>query len=401
MMKTIVITLEDLKNFYMNYHGYYDIFRMPKEEAFNEFFKRIPSIQYDPLDVVGRNADLVLFSRIREYNKEILYNKIYVEKHLIDGWDKQMGIYETKYFGHYYYIREAQANQINDFFVKKYQVDLNEHKKFIMDTLKDNGPLASSKINLSKLQMNKSKYENISSLVCDYLFHKGVIGVDKKTNVVKHYNLIEKIIPFQNNPFLSEEEFAIWYTKRRIGNIGAVWNKNGSAWLSHHISKKEKRTQIIKHLHETGEILQLNIIDFPYPLYIRKEDEKFLFLPLEFQRAIFIAPLDSFIWDRELIKQVFNFDYTWEVYVPLAKRKYGYYVIPVMIGNQFVGRFEPNVARKNLPLTIKNWWWEKDFSPSEEDIALIIEEYLRLGTFIGSSAVDIEGIKSLFYQSKS
>ena len=74
--------------------------------------------------------------------------------------------------------------------------------------------------------------------------------------------------------------------------------------------------------------------------------------------AAFIGPLDNLIWDRDLIRWLFDFDYTWEVYKPAAQRKYGHYVLPVLYGDRFVARVEPIFDRKARVLTIVNWWWE-------------------------------------------
>jgi uncharacterized protein YcaQ len=80
-------------------------------------------------------------------------------------------------------------------------------------------------------------------------------------------------------------------------------------------------------------------------------------------QAAFIAPLDNLIWNRMLIRFVFDFDYTWEVYTPAAKRKYGYYVLPVLYGDRFVARFEPAFDKKTREFAIANWWWEEGVQP--------------------------------------
>ena len=79
--------------------------------------------------------------------------------------------------------------------------------------------------------------------------------------------------------------------------------------------------------------------------------------PIE-PRVIFIAPLDQFMWDRKMIAQLFDFDYTWEVYVPEAKRKWGYYVLPVLFGDKLVARAE-FWCREGV-LEIRQWHFDSD-----------------------------------------
>ena len=63
--------------------------------------------------------------------------------------------------------------------------------------------------------------------------------------------------------------------------------------------------------------------------------------------AAFLAPLDPFVWDRDFLRRLYGFDYIWEVYVPEKKRRWGYYVLPILFGDRLVGRIEPRIDRKS------------------------------------------------------
>ena len=78
------------------------------------------------------------------------------------------------------------------------------------------------------------------------------------------------------------------------------------------------------------------------------------------------APLDPFVWDRDFLRRLFDFDYVWEVYVPAAKRRWGYYVLPILYGDRLVGRIEPRIERKTNELRIAGLWWEQGFDPLDE-----------------------------------
>ena len=72
----------------------------------------------------------------------------------------------------------------------------------------------------------------------------------------------------------------------------------------------------------------------------------------------FLAPLDPLVWDREMLRTLFGFDYIWEVYVPGPKRRWGYYVLPILFGDRLVGRINPRADRKAGVLEIVDLWWE-------------------------------------------
>ena len=79
----------------------------------------------------------------------------------------------------------------------------------------------------------------------------------------------------------------------------------------------------------------------------------------------FLAPLDPFVWDRALLR-LFGFDYVWEVYVPQAKRRWGYYVLPILFGDRLVGRIEPRIERREGVLRVVGLWFEDGFEPLAE-----------------------------------
>ena len=83
-------------------------------------------------------------------------------------------------------------------------------------------------------------------------------------------------------------------------------------------------------------------------------------------QAVILAHLYNLLWDRRLVKELFDFDYIWEVYKPVAERRYGYYVLPILYGDRFIARFEPGRDKKSGALLIKNWWWEDSVNPSKK-----------------------------------
>ncbi len=95
------------------------------------------------------------------------------------------------------------------------------------------------------------------------------------------------------------------------------------------------------------------------------------------------------MWDRRLVRTLFGFDYTWEVYTPAAKRRFGYYALPVLFGDRLVGRIEPRLTKASRTLRIAGIWFEDGFSPMEEPqfvpaLRHALEAYRR---FVGASAV--------------
>ena len=306
-----------------------------------EYMQKVRCIQYDPLDVVGRNADLVLQSRVTDYRPEVLFDLLYKDRALYDAPDKMISIIPTEDYPSMARIRQKTVEQLKDILTWRNSLAALGLLEEITEYIRKNGPLPANKINIGEhADSGKWGHKKLSSAALDYLYHSGVLGISSKQKTHKVYDLSERLFPEEilqtKDPFKTDYDFAKWYIKRRIGAVGLVWNKNGGTWLGFYVQDKKLRTQILKELVEEGEFIELSIEGSKETFYISTEDKDLLEKPVRNNVAQFIAPLDNLIWDRGLIKELFDFEYSWEVYTPAVKRKFGYYVLPVLYKNQFL-----------------------------------------------------------------
>lgn len=385
----IHISKEDAKKFLVNYQGLASFSK--GKEAMEAYIQKVGCIQFDPLNVVGRNTDLVMQSRIQDYNPKMLEELLYTDRVLIDGWDKMMSVYHLKDWPSLKRVREAHVRENLYVMRNRGMYEALEHLDTVKEILRTEGAKFSREIDLSggeKGRWSSNKYSNVA---LDHLYHMGEIGVAKKANSQKCFDVIENLVEEQilksEDPFVSEDEFLRWYIVRRIGSVGMLWSRNGGGWLGHFISDKKKRDQMICQLVEEDRICSVQIEGIKDPLYIRKED----LVDLESIQAVdqeeirILAPLDNLLWDRGLLEALFDFSYSWEVYVPQNKRKYGYYVLPVMYGENIVARFEPAKKVTGEPLKIMKWWWEEKVE-IHDDLLVAVEKGLdRFSKYLGVS----------------
>ena len=104
----------------------------------------------------------------------------------------------------------------------------------------------------------------------------------------------------------------------------------------------------------------------------------------------FIAPFDSLLWDTALLASLFDFEYVWEGFFPPAKRRWGYYVLPILFGDRFVGRIEPRIDRGRGRVEVLDVWWEDGFAPRRavgfvEAMREALRDYLR---FAGADGIE-------------
>jgi uncharacterized protein YcaQ len=364
-MEKLKLSKEEARNFLIRYHGLDGSNTFLGEEGILEYIKRVGCIQYDPLNVVGRNADLVLQSRIKGYTLAVLEKLLYTDRTLVDGWDKMMAIYLQEDWPFFHRLRKQRTMEVRATLRHRNSLEAVDMTSEIRDIISKRGPLQGTQISLGEIGKGRWGHRSLSSAAMDYMFNTGELGVYTKKSNQKVYDLIENLLPHElleaADPFAKDHDFYKWYFKRRIGSIGLLWERNGGGWLGQFLSEKPLRNSIISELVEEKSLQTIFIEGIEEAFYIRQEDVNILDSVDEKKEKVvrFLAPLDNLLWDRGMTKKIFDFEYSWEVYVPIEKRKYGYYVLPVLYDNQIVARFEPEKHRGNNPLKIKNWWWEE------------------------------------------
>lgn len=141
-----------------------------------------------------------------------------------------------------------------------------------------------------------------------------------------------------------------------------MWNRPSDAWLNIWGLKYAARNDVFRELLDEGKILEIKVQNLKDIVFCHSEDVSLLETVLQkdkFEpRCEMIVPLDCMMWDRKLIRALFDFDYTWEIYTPASKRKYGFYVLPLLYSDSLIGRMEAVTDMKTSILTVKNIWYE-------------------------------------------
>ncbi len=353
-------------------------------DGIKKLMRKLRSIQYDPLNVVGRNADLVLQARIADYRSEMLEKLLYTEHFLTDGFDKEMCIYVTEDFEKFEYIRQIQTQSAERTLSYRGQTEALNILQEVKEFVSANGLTGTKDISIGEVRESRWGHKKLSSAALDYLYTKGELSVAKKIGTQKQFDLTERVIPkdyFSGFRFMTIEQFLDWYVKRRIAGVGILWGKRGGAWQGNYLWNNELRKSMIARLVEKGELRVIHVEGITEEFYCREDFLQSLKSERTSDYARFIAPLDNMIWDRKMTESLFDFSYSWEVYTPASKRKYGYYILPVLYNDNFVARFEAAPISKNKCFEIKNWWWEKEVLTDEKMINVIMKEMKKFADF--------------------
>jgi len=374
-MADISVTKAQARKFLLRYHGLSGDFEFRGKEGVLAYIRRVGCIQYDPLNVVGTNPELVLRSKVEDFDKGMLSELLYRDRKLVDYWDKCMSIFPAEDWPRFARLREHHGSwyRSNGEVAERVRAEVESRGALCSGDLEDNekvdwawGPT------------------RLSRAALEGLYHAGRLGIHRKSHTRKYYELTERLLPEElvtaADPFESDESYYAWFVLRRIGSIGLLWNRPSDAWLGIRGMKSAQRNGAFERLAAEGRIATVEVEGLKHPLYMRSEDrailEEVLSNDLPNERASILAPLDNLMWDRALVRELFDFEYRWEVYKPAAERQYGYYVLPVVYGDRFVARFDPVKQRKSDPLAFHGWWWEDGVDAADARMRSSVEQAL-------------------------
>jgi uncharacterized protein YcaQ len=115
---------------------------------------------------------------------------------------------------------------------------------------------------------------------------------------------------------------------------------------------------------DSGELVAVDVEGVRGKRYVVRDEAGSLAKPAEPPPSVaFLSPFDPLIWDRPLLASLFGFDYVWDLFFPPAKRRFGWYVLPIIFRDRFVGRIEPRIERDEGAVQLIGLWWEDGFAP--------------------------------------
>jgi uncharacterized protein YcaQ len=348
-------------------------------EGIRAVMARLGSIQFDPLAVAGRNHDLVLHARVAEYDPACTDEMLYGTRELFEVWNKGLSLVPTEELPWYRIAWDAGRARYGDGdgALTRYETTVNE----VLERIRKDGPLSS-------LQFERKPAidwwwgpTSETRAVLEALEVSGIIGLARREGNRKYFDLVERIYPAELlaiRPGEAEQRRHKLLSRYRAhGMLGAggqaeIWYGTGkvrrtAADPPDYVDRTELREGLIA----DGELLPVRVEGLKGMRFIVEPEADLLDearRPLSGEPEVaLLGPLDPLVWDRDLLRALFGFDYLWEVYTPEHKRRWGYYVVPLLFGDRFVGRIEPRIDRASGAVRILGLWWEDGFDPRTAD----------------------------------
>ena len=388
----ITMTREQARRFILSKQGLLGQYRFAGKEGAYRYIRQAGCIQYDPVDVCGKNAELTLQSRVHGFTKKMLADLLYKDRLLVDYTDKELSVWPSEDWPYFSAYRDRSRTHGAGF------PGIPELEKQAVAFIRENGPVSSDTLPIrgkvfwhSSMHWSGNRHGTSPAArsVLEQLYTDGVLLIHHKSGSRKYYDLADKYFSRDlleaDNPCPDEMSFIQWRIRRRIGAVGLLWNRRSDAFLGIEMTA-DQRDEAFEKLEADDVIRKTAVEGIRFPLYFLTED-----LPLaeavladavdRKPRLEFLAPLDPMLWDRKLIEAVWDYRYSWEIYTPAQKRKFGYYVLPMVYGEKMAGRIEAAADRKAETLVIKNIWYEPEIRQTKKLNAAVDAAIRRLAKF--------------------
>jgi uncharacterized protein YcaQ len=344
---------------------------------------RLGSLQFDPLEVAGRNHDLVLLARIAGYRREWTDELLYRDRVLYETYNKMLSLVPTAELP-YYRITWDRVRALHE------QGSFDEHAPLVeelLDRIRSGGPLSSTDLEPRPAIDWYWRPTNPVRALLEALAEAGVIAIQRREGNRRVYDLTERLFPealLAERPSERAQRLHTLRSRYRAnGLLGATGES--SLWVGV-ASSAPHRSELRAELEARGDIVPVTVEGLRGHRYVPAGSLPLLDVaeaevtaegdpahPWAVGRpgglapgVVLLAPLDPLAWERDLLLRLYGFDYRWEVYVPVHKRRWGYYVLPLLYGDRIVGRIEPRIDRKARALRVIDVWWEDGFDPMDE-----------------------------------
>jgi uncharacterized protein YcaQ len=330
-----------------------------------EVVGKLGSIQFDPIAVAGRNHDLMLHARVAGY-EPAWCDLLYERREIFEVTNKALSFVLTKEFP---WFRLGIGRKGPRFHAAALAENAAVAER-VLERIRAEGALSSLDFE-HEAGATKNWFgmpENAVRSVLEAYTVTGVIGLARREGKTRYYDLIERLLPAellaQEVPEREQRLHKLLSRYRAHGLLGA----GGAGGTFARIANPPERKTLHKELVEHGALVPLDVEGVRGKRFVLAEELALLQAPPEPTPSVaFIAPFDSLLWDTALLATLFDFDYVWEGFFKPAKRRWGYYVLPIIFGDRFVGRIEPRIDRDRARVEVLDVWWEDGFAPRRAD----------------------------------
>jgi hypothetical protein len=361
-------------------------------------------VQLDPISVVARSPLLVLGSRVAGFDPKHLDRLLWRDHSVYEYWAHAASVVLTEDHPiHAWYMRQYLRDDGSAWNRRRldWMAANAKLKRSVLAQVRRDGPVLARLISggLTGESWSSSGWTNERNVdrMLEFLWASGRVMVAGREGIQKRWDLTERVLPADApRERLSDLEVTRRAVDRSLRGLGVGTAKH----IRSHFTRDRypELDRVLAEFERTGRVERVVVehdgAPMPGTWYVHGDDmplleriERGRWEP----RATMLSPFDNLIADRARAELLFDLSYRMEIYVPKAKRRYGYYSMPVLDGDRFVARVDPAMDRANGRLLVRAVHAEPGVRTTRESGRPVAEAVRDLASWLGATEIELDG----------
>lgn len=354
-----------------------------KGQDLSDLISTLGFVQLDSVNTFSRAHDLILWSRRQQYRPRALELALARDRTVFEHWTHDASTIPIQFFPYWRMRFRRDAEELQRKWNKHRRPGFLEKTEAVLKQISDEGCCSSLEVGLDEEKSSGGWWDwNPSKTALEYLWHSGALSVTRRDGFRKVYDLTERVIPAEYlNAHVPDDVCIDWHCWEAMRRLGFATSGEVSAfWAT--VTKPEAKDWCAQALSE-GRLIEVDVesADGSTRCHYALPEILDLEVPEPSQSVRILSPFDPALRDRKRAERLFGFHYRIEIFVPAAKRQYGYYVFPVMEGDRMIGRID--MKRTGACLDVTNFWPETRVKMGSGRLARLRSELERAARFAG------------------
>ena len=403
----LTVDIQTARRFILGKQGLWPGRRWRGVKGTEQAMRAMEYLQLDPLQIIARSQDITLHSRVLDYTPGMWEELTYKKRKFFDwgGWLAVRPMDELPYWR--VVMHRERDDNYGDSRIRRMGREHAEAISEMRAILHERAVVSNRDFEMATRTRTQSyRSRKDSALALYYLWRTGEVMTHHRDRFERVYALTERVAPTHLIRESSEEEADRFLIKKEVSFNGLSRIKRTSeTWQRGEPDRSAQK--MLEALLADGDLIEVKVEGWKTIHHALGSDAKTLrdlsagripkaWTPLETtttEEVVFLAPLDQ-VSARGRAKVLFGFDYVWEVYKPAHQRKFGYYTLPILWGDQLVARFDSRLDRVTNTFVILGLWLEDKGLGKDEAFAEAFARGLaRFITFLGASKMDAKAIR--------
>jgi len=351
-----------------------------------DMIRRLGFVQLDTIRVVARAHDHILWSRNQNFREKMLETCLARDRHVFEHFTHDASLIPMDFYPMWRRQFRRLEAKVRGWEWHRGMLD-EAGRAEICARIAAEGPLSTKAFD--KIEGKREMWRRPPhKLALDYMWYAGELSTSHRENFTKYYDLTHRVIPQHLRDVDHGDDAQVdWLCRAALARL--AFGTEGDVqrfWAAADLSEVKAWTAA-----NAGELVPVEIESasgaWQGALALPDIEERLAVAPAPTSRLRILNPFDPVIRDRNRLTRLFGFDYRIEIFVPAAKRQWGYYVYPLLEGDRFVGRIEVKSDRDKGELSVHALWPEPGVTWTEGRQAKLEAELGRLARFVGARDV--------------